>query len=62
MLAGSAAVVQVNTDSSPGLAARFKVTGVPVILLLRQGKVVDQLSGARPADAVVSWFRSHEAG
>jgi thioredoxin 2 len=62
MLAGSAAVVQVNTDASPALAARFKVSGVPVIFLLRQGKVVDQLSGARPPESVVKWFRSHEAG
>lgn len=62
MLAGRAAVVQVNTDASPAVSARFKVTGVPVLILLHQGRVVDQLPGARPAEDIVNWFRSREKG
>jgi hypothetical protein len=26
-------------------------------MLLRSGKVVDQLAGAQPVEAVVAWFR-----
>lgn len=55
-------MVLVNTDASPAVSARFRITGVPVIFLLRQGKVVDQLSGARSAESIVNWFRSQQAG
>ena len=57
MLAGDAAVIEINVDHNPGLAARFAVRGVPVIHLLRGGKTVDQLAGAHPADSIVAWFR-----
>jgi len=55
-LGGKAAVVQVNTQENPRLAGRFKVSGIPVTLLLRHGQVVDQLAGAQPAEQVVNWF------
>jgi len=57
LLAGSAAVIQINTDESPALSARFAVRGIPVIHLLRNGKKVDQLPGAQSAESVVAWFR-----
>ena len=56
-LAGEAAVVQVDTQANPALAARFEVRGIPVLMLLRGGKVVDQLVGAQTVEAVVAWFR-----
>jgi thioredoxin-like negative regulator of GroEL len=57
LLAGDAAVIQIDTDQNPRLAARFAVRGIPVIHLLQQGKTVGQLTGAQPAEAIVSWFR-----
>jgi thioredoxin 2 len=56
-LAGEVAVVQVDTQENPGLAVRFGVRGIPAMILLRGGKIVDQLAGAQSAEAVVAWFR-----
>jgi len=56
-LAGQAAVLQINTQDNPNLAARFNVMGIPAIVLLKQGRVVDQLPGAQPLDSVLTWFR-----
>jgi len=56
-LAGQAAVVQINTQDSPNLAARFGIRGIPAIVLLKQGRVIDQLPGEQPLDAVLAWFR-----
>jgi thioredoxin 2 len=56
-LAGQAAVVQINTQDSPNLAARFGIRGIPSIVLLKQGRVIDQLPGAQPLDAVLAWYR-----
>ena len=55
-LAGKAAVVQINTQENPALASRFGVRGIPVIMLLRKGRVVDQISGAQTAEALLAWF------
>jgi thioredoxin 2 len=57
MLAGKAAVVQIDTQENPGLSGRFGVRGIPALYLLRQGKVIDQISGTQSAEAVVAWFR-----
>ena len=62
LLAGEAAVVQINSDESPRLSARFKVRGIPVLHLLRNGSSVDQLQGAQPAENVLNWFRRNERG
>jgi len=58
-LAGKGAVVQINTENSPALAARFGVRGIPAIMLLQNGKVVDRLAGAQTSQAVLAWFRRH---
>ena len=60
-LAGRCAVVQVNSEESPGLAARFNVRGIPVTFLLRGKKVVDSVSGALDKAALVAWCRRHLA-
>lgn len=56
-LAGQAALVQINTQDSPNLAARFGIRGIPALVLLKQGQVIDQLPGAQPLDLVLAWFR-----
>lgn len=57
LLAGKAAVLQINTDTSPGLASRFAVRGIPVLHLLQHGKTEAQLAGSRSAEDVAAWFR-----
>ena len=49
--------MQVDTQANPALAARFGVRSIPVLMLLRGGKAVDQLVGAQTVEAVVAWFR-----
>jgi thioredoxin 2 len=59
ILAGDAAVVQINTQENPALAQRFAVSSIPVMVLLRRGKVADRLPGAQSSEAITSWFRRH---
>jgi thioredoxin-like negative regulator of GroEL len=56
-LAGSAAVIQINTADNPQLATRFGVTGIPVVYLLQRGEVVSKVAGAQTAESLLSWFR-----
>ena len=46
--AGHLAVVKVNVDQNPRLSARFRVQGIPMLLFMRRGEVVDQVVGVQP--------------
>ncbi len=41
----SAKIVKVNVDHSPNLAARYGVSGIPNLVLFRDGQVADQVVG-----------------
>jgi thioredoxin 2 len=58
-VAGKAAVVQINTQENPGLATRFGIRSIPVIMLLRNGITISQLSGAQPVESLLAWFNRH---
>jgi thioredoxin len=46
--AGRIKVVKVNVDENPQLASRFAVQSIPMLMMLEQGRVVDQIRGAVP--------------
>lgn len=48
--------VKVNVDDNPMLAAQFGVRGIPALLYFKDGKVVDQKSGALPKQDIAAMF------
>ena len=47
-------VGKINVDEQPELAARFSVMSIPTMVVMKDGKVVRQASGARPKAAILS--------
>ena len=54
--AGRLKVVKVNVDTSPNVAGRYAVQGIPTLLLLAEGELVARQVGAAPADALSKWI------
>ena len=50
---GRLKVVKVDVDKAPATAAKFAVMSVPTLLLFREGKVRDQVTGLMPKRAIV---------
>ena len=46
-------VGKIDVDEDPDLARRFNVTSIPLLVVMKDGKIVDQALGARPKDAIL---------
>ena len=50
--AGELAVVKLNVDENPIIAARYQVLAVPAMKVFRDGEVVKSILGAKPKPAL----------
>ena len=53
---GKFILAKVNSDENQELAAQFGVRGIPSVKAVREGKIVDEFSGALPENAVREWL------
>ena len=49
---GQIVVAKVNTDENPQHAIQFGVQGIPTMLFVKDGEVVDRMVGAAPKPAI----------
>ena len=47
-------VGKINVDEQQGLAQSFGVMSIPTLVVMNDGKVVRQSTGARPKDAILA--------
>jgi len=56
---GRAKVGKVDVDAEPQLAARFGVSSIPTLLIIRNGQVVDQTIGAASLASLEQFLDKH---
>ena len=47
-------VGKVNVDEEPELASAFNISSIPTLVVLKDGKVVNRATGARPKSSILS--------
>ena len=47
-------VCKINVDEEPELASRYRVMSVPTMIVVREGQVVNQATGARPKSQILA--------
>lgn len=50
---------KVNVDEEPELAGRFGIRSIPTLILVKEGKVAEQLIGARPYGELAKVLDAH---
>ena len=46
-------VGKINVDEQPELASEFSIMSIPTLVVMKNGKIVQQVSGARPKKAIL---------
>lgn len=54
-------VAKLNTESQPALAERYRIRGIPTLILFEVGREKARQSGAMGLEAVLSWVRPYLA-
>jgi thioredoxin 1 len=57
--AGQMAIVKLNVDENPETPIKFGVMGIPTLILFKNGKAVERVTGALPKDRLVSILAPH---
>ena len=57
--AGRVKVGKVNVDDSQRVAATYQITGIPTLLVFKDGRVVEQLIGAAPKPKLLDLLNRH---
>lgn len=48
--------LKLNSDNEQELAARFNIRGIPTMILFKDGREADRVSGAMSASQIASWL------
>lgn len=50
-------VGKINVDDEPELAAAFAVSSIPMLVVMKDGKIAAQAVGARPKDQILAMLK-----
>ena len=50
-------VGKINVDNEPELAASFGVSSIPMLVVMKNGKIAAQAVGARPKEQILAMFK-----
>jgi thioredoxin 2 len=55
---GKYLIAKLNTDENPQTASKYDISGIPTMLIFKDGKLVDKLVGLQPKPAIAAKLQS----
>ncbi|MDO8704615.1 MAG: thioredoxin TrxC [Sulfuricaulis sp.] len=52
-------LAKVNTEEAPALAARYGIRSIPTLVVFKNGREIDRLSGAVSLPQLTAWLKRH---
>ncbi|MGH7736845.1 MAG: thioredoxin [Candidatus Tyrphobacter sp.] len=59
--AGKAKFLKLNTDDNPSISGHYGVTGIPCLILFKNGEIADRIVGYVPENTIASMLNRHVA-
>ena len=56
---GRYVVAKLNVDENPATASRFRIDGVPALLIFKNGQLVDKIVGLQPKQGIAARLAAH---
>ncbi|AMP19778.1 thiol reductase thioredoxin [endosymbiont 'TC1' of Trimyema compressum] len=50
-------VVKINVDKESELAASFQIMSIPTLAVVKEGQIVNRVSGVRPKEAILEMLK-----
>jgi len=54
-----AQLIKVNTDNQQILGTQYSIQSIPTLIIFKNGKEIDRLSGSLSASRLENWIRQH---
>lgn len=51
------AVGKINVDEQPEITAKFSISSIPALFVIKDGKIVNSAVGARPKDHILNMLK-----
>jgi thioredoxin 1 len=45
-------IAKLNVDQNPQIAAQYKISSIPTMLIFKDGKLIDRIIGAQPKTVI----------
>lgn len=52
-------VAKMDVDENPAVPGRYGIVGIPTLMLFKEGKVVERITGALPKERIVAQVLPH---
>ncbi len=55
---GTVKIAKLNIDENPSVTGKYGITGIPTLMLFKDGKVVATKQGAMPKSRIADWIKA----
>ena len=51
--------MKINNDDEQTLGSKYQISGIPCVLVFKNGKEIDRFTGARDSEQIINWVKQY---